>query len=182
MYNDWVSRSSRQAARPYATGGRPHISPPITPQLRPISLPSLPCTGPRLHRLLHYAARPRIAYDLRRSPSHAQALSERLDWIYEPATFPSSLSLTLVCTILPEQIIVFPCRGYDYVTLNDVLSAVHEEYQQAEPQAADVGITETESIPILFSSHSMASARYMWAGLSDCVAPGTWLLHIEEPH
>ncbi|KAM6488899.1 hypothetical protein JOM56_015630 [Amanita muscaria] len=149
MHSDWVSRSSRQAARPYATGGRPHSSPPITPQLRPISLPSLPCTGPRLHRSLRYAARPRIAYDLRRSPSRAQALSE---------------------------------RGYNYVTLNDVLSAVHEAYQRAEPQPTDVGITETESIPILFSSHSTASARYMWAGLSDYVAPGAWLLHIEEPH
>ncbi|KIL59105.1 hypothetical protein M378DRAFT_278123 [Amanita muscaria Koide BX008] len=183
MYEDQAPHSSRQNqiylwTPTQQTGYHQNISPPPAPRLKPIPLPPTPYENPRLHPLLTYAVRPKIAYNLQTSSLLAHPPYARSRWTYEPATSQPTPFMTLKCTMLPGDISVFPSH-YQYVTIRDVLSAVSDAYQGAVP--AHAREKETRSVPnSLCHDSTVLSTCFMWAGISDQIEPGVWLLHIEE--
>jgi hypothetical protein len=75
-------------------------------------------------------------------------------------------------------------RDYDYVTILDILLAVHGEFTEALRVAwTGTRPTETATTSLLFDGYStmpnVLSGRYIWNGLSEEKAPGNWLLHVE---
>ena len=134
---------------------------------------------------------PCIEYDMRKRPHYASARLARLEWAQESATNPPSSQLIITCHALPRPFIVRPCgRNYHFVTVHDILLAVHRAFNEAfgdtgalhnpGPWMSRPGGTATALWSREHSSApSMPSGRYKWKGISDEIAPGNWLLHIE---
>jgi hypothetical protein len=83
-----------------------------------------------INRLLALSTIPPIIYDISRPPSfittpHNQALDVGV--FTEPATFPSSLTITLVSDLLPWSIIIAPAspKLVQYITVCDVITTLH---------------------------------------------------------
>ena len=167
--------------------------PPKRPRCHPIQLPQGPFVTPQshLHPLLGYANCPCIAYDVREHPSAASAPHSRLEWAHEPATNPPSSQIIITCRVLPHPFVVHPSgRNYDFVTVHDILEAVHSAFREIiraadrrNPIPRRSGRSETASTLLLSglpgARPSVLSERYMWKGLSEEISPGNWLLHIE---
>lgn len=200
MYNGGNHYSPGQGPSSYPTpASSPEVDseglplPPCTPRYRSIQLPqrSFVKLQPRLHPLLSYANRPCIVYDIRERPSAASAPRARLEWAHESATDPPSSQVIVTCQVLPCPCVVSPSgRNYDYVTVYDILEAVHCAFREIiwvgegrcylDSQRSgqdEIGTT------LLFGGHperlSELMERYTWKGLSEEISPGNWLLHIE---
>lgn len=83
-----------------------------------------------ISRLLGFSTMPAIIYDISRHPSsitlpHNQPLDVAA--FAESATFPPSLSLTLVSDLLPWAVIIAPTSPIPdaYVTVSDVITTLH---------------------------------------------------------
>ncbi|KAF8335219.1 hypothetical protein F5887DRAFT_892147 [Amanita rubescens] len=137
-----------------------------------------------LHPILRYANCPCIEYDVRQRPSCASAPHLRLEWAHESATNPPSSQVVITCHVLPRPFVVRPSgRNYDFVTVHDILLAVHRAIRAAEAfynpgldwwtSRPGEAATPWSTVPVALSG------RYMWKGLSEEIAPGNWLLHIE---
>ena len=211
MNNDWEYNSLRRGSRAYPTPApSPQVDaagiplPPSAPRHHLSPLPNVFST-PRahLHPLLSYANCPSIAYDIRKRPSTASTRHGRLEWAHESATSPPSAWMTITCHLLPRPFVVLPsAQFYDFVTLHDILQAVHCEIVEALRLGAategrnvsslgawnwaDRRPEETRpaaDLSSLLAGHSVGlnglSGRYIWKGLSEEKAPGDWILHIE---
>ncbi|KAF8327986.1 hypothetical protein F5887DRAFT_1009387 [Amanita rubescens] len=161
-------------------------TPPNAPHHHPIPLPPRVWNNvpqPYLHPLLRYSHHPSISYDVRHPPSYASAPNTRLEWAHEPATNPSSPEIIITCHPLPHPFIVRPFgKHYDFVTIHDILLAVHREFseviQATENNSSRPGKSgETELL--LTGEIGLSNARSIWKGLSEEKSPGNWLLHIE---
>jgi len=169
--------------------------PPKRPRCHPVQLPqkTFIIPQPHLHPLLGYADCPCIVYDIREHPNAASAPHSRLEWAHESATNPPSLQIIITCQVLPHPFVVHPSgRNYDFVTVHDILEAVHSAFSEAIRAAEDhrnlisrsrrSGQDETATTLLLGgfpSGLSVLSERYTWKGLSEEISPGNWLLHIE---
>ena len=165
--------------------------PPGAPKFHPLSLPPMSFGTPptHLHPILRYADCPCIEYDIRQRPSCASAPHSRLEWAHESATNPPSSQVIITCHVLPRPFVVRPSgRNYDFVTVHDILLAVHRAIRAAEvfynPSLDSWRSRPGETATGLWSSECSArpiapSGRYMWKGLSEEIAPGNWLLHVE---
>jgi hypothetical protein len=157
---------------------------PGAPRRLPVPLPPRPFNTPRphLHPLLRYTLCPCILYDVRHPPSFASAPNARLEWAHESATNPPSSRVIITCHVLPRPFIVRPSgRIYDYVTIHDILLAVHGEFTAALRAAWAPGETASSpsSLLLLTGPPNVLSGRYIWNGLSEERAPGNWLLHVD---
>ena len=196
MYNGWNNDPPNHgSAESYPTPApSPEVNSngiplaPGAPRHLPIPLPPRPFNTPRpyLHPLLRYTICPCILYDVRQHPTFASAPNARLEWAHESATNPPSSRVIITCHVLPRPFIVRPSgRIYDYVTILDILLAVHGEFAEALRVAwTDARPAETATTTsLLFAGYStmpnVLSGRYIWNGLSEEKAPGNWLLHIE---
>ncbi|KAM6503091.1 hypothetical protein JOM56_000034 [Amanita muscaria] len=193
MYNSWTPRTPFSPYAPYegqALSPTTHstslptpsrrvsntsaLIPPATPRLEPILLPPMSFDDTTLNALVTYASRPRIQYDVSHHPGYASAPTGRHHWSEEPATNPPTPKMVIVCMVLPKPFVVRPARrDLKYVTVRDLLAAVHNAFREAAQQA----VADDETWVPGFSMWSDVS--YTWAGLSEQSAPHTWLLHIE---
>ena len=168
--------------------------PPNAPRHHTIPLPPRGWNNvpqPYIHPLLRYSYSPCITYDVRHPPSSAFAPNTRLEWAHEPATNPSSPQMIITCYVLPRPFIVRPFgKHYDFVTIHDILLAVHREFSEARVRAAEDSSSRTSSTEGGSSETELLltgdvglfqrpSARFIWKGLSEEKSPGNWLLHIE---
>ena len=137
-----TSQTGRRPTQPREN--RRSISPPNAPLLRTVPLPPILHAGPAIHPALPFAAHPGIKWDIRQPPSHALVEFARLEWAFEAATSPPMRTIILICAILHGPIVVSPLhQDYDYVTVRDVLLAVHQAYSASQLHA-DVSPTEEE--------------------------------------
>ncbi|KAF8675165.1 hypothetical protein AX14_005220 [Amanita brunnescens Koide BX004] len=197
MFNDWehLSPGRSPSPRSYPTPvPSPDVDekgvplPPGAPKFHPIPLPS---TGfsvppPHLHPILGYADCPCIQYDVRKHPSYASALRARLEWAHELATSPPSSQIIITCHALPHPFVVRPSgRRYYFVTVYDILLAVHRAFNDAFRNIPSPWTSRPSgSATALLSGGqsgrpSILPGRYTWKGVSEEIAPGNWLLHIE---
>lgn len=96
----------------------------------------------RLHRLLHDSSHPDLLFDVRNPPTSARASRHSItpNELNEPATAPPVPSMTILSPYLSWSIKVTP-TGYSrsrdsyYVTVWDVLSAVHSSLRKSVHQA-----------------------------------------------
>ena len=203
MFNDWEHRSPGRGPQSYPT---PAPSPQVddegiplplgAPKSNTIPLPSITGLGnppSHLHPILGYADCPCIEYDVRKRPCHASARLARLEWAHESAINPPSSQIIVTCHVLPHPFVVRPCgRSYYFVTVHDILLNVHRAFNDTfgdteawdNPSPWTSGPSETRTATALWSSGqsgapSMPSGRYKWKGISDEIAPGNWVLHIE---
>lgn len=96
----------------------------------------------RLHHLLHESSHPNLLFDVREPPTSARASRHSItrDELNEPATAPPIPSMTIFSPYVSWSIRVSPSgysrsRGTHYVTVWDVLSAVHETLRKSVNQA-----------------------------------------------
>ncbi|KAK2462609.1 hypothetical protein APHAL10511_005342 [Amanita phalloides] len=195
MYNGWEQYSPNHGAESYPT---PAPSPqrnsagiplaPGAPRMRPIPLQPTDPDGPRLHPLLVYANCPNLVYDVRRHPRHASARNARMEWLHEPAISPVSEELVITCRPLSRTFVVRPSTwGYHYVTVHDVLLAVHHGIQEVgwaveNPNNISSWITGGGGEPVgmlMGGQISFYGNRFKWKGLSEYTPPRDWFLHIE---
>ena len=165
--------------------------PPSTPRRHLPLLPSAFSTPrPHLHPLLSYGNRPGIMYDVREHPSSASTRHGQLEWTREPATNPPSPGIIITCHVLPHQFVVLPSESCsEFVTVHDILLAVHSTFSQAMRAAEDPRNHRSwtnrsgETPATLLGEHlerpDALSERYTWKGISEEIFPGNWLLHIE---
>ena len=159
--------------------------PPNAPRHHPISLPPRVSSWnqPYLHPLLRYSPyHPFISYDIRHPPTYASAPNTRLEWAHEPATNPSTPQMIITCHgVLPRPFIVRPYGiNYDFVTILDVLLAVHREFIEAlRATGTSRGPAGSELLLTGTGLYRGPSLRYIWKGLSEERSPGHWLLHVE---
>jgi hypothetical protein len=92
-----------------------------------------------MHPLLRYSFTPTIHFNLLHHPSSITTLPDHrppaLLTFTEPATSPPLPSLTIISPPLPWSIIVHPQRPNKFVTVSDVLLALHRALSL--PAAAD---------------------------------------------
>lgn len=70
--------------------------------------------------------------------------------------------------------------NYDFVTILDVLLAVHREFIEAlRATGTRRGLTGSELLLTGTGLSRGPSVRYIWKGLSEERSPGHWLLHVE---
>lgn len=199
MNNGWDHYSPDWGTKSYPT---PAASPqmdnegiPLPPRATRHRLP-LPfgIPRPRLNPLLSYANHPGIVYDVRERPSSAFTPHARLEWEQEEAIYPPSPEMTIICHLLPRPFVVLPSgRRCNFVTVHDILLAVHCEFTEAI-RAADNNSNslrwtnrrpdEAITSLLLLDGHlsgrlDALSGRYTWKGISEEISPGAWLLHIE---
>lgn len=199
MYNGWEHYSPRQGSESYPTPApSPQVDddgvplPPGAPKFHTIPLPPT-CFGTlhHLHPILRYANCPCIQYDVMQRPNYASATHARLEWAHESVTNPPSSQVIITCQVLPHPFIVHPSgRSYDFVTVHDILLAVHrafiEAIREAEARCNLSSWTRRQDDPataLWSSGHCtrsiVLSGRHTWKGISEEIAPGNWLLHIE---
>jgi hypothetical protein len=196
MFNDWEHLSPDRGPESYPTPApSPQVDndgvplPPGAPKFHPIPLPptGFGIAPSHLHPILGYADCPCIEYDVRKRPSYASARLARLEWAHESVTNPPSSQIIITCHVLPRPFVVRPSgRSYYFVTVRDILLAVHRAFNEAfgdagalhnlSPWAGGPGGTATA---LWSRGPSMPFGRYTWKGISEEIAPGNWLLHIE---
>jgi hypothetical protein len=195
MCNGWDFLSPARGPESYPTPApSPQIDdegiplPPGAPKFRALPLPQMGFGAPpsHLHPILRYANCPCIEYDVRQRPSCASAPHSRLEWAHESATNPPSSQVIITCHVLPRPFVVRPSgRNYHFVTVHDILLAVHRATRAAEAFYYNPGLNSWTSRPgetataLWWTVPVALSGRYMWKGLSEEIAPGNWLLHIE---
>ena len=199
MLNNWEHLSPGRGPQSYPT---PAPSPQVddngiplplgAPKFNTIPLPSITGFGtapPHLHPILGYADCPCIEYDVRKRPGYASARLARLEWAQESATNPPSSQIIITCHVLPHPFVVRPSGGYYFVTVHDILLAVHRAFNNA---SRDTGVlhnlsqwmggpggTATALWSRGQSGPNVLFGRYRWKGISEEIAHGNWLLHIE---
>src|SRR6266576_5568325 len=161
---------------------------PSAPRHHPIPLPQRVWNNvpqPNLHPLLRYSPHPSISYDVRHPPSYASAQNTRLEWAHEPATNPSSPEMIITCYALPhwaDPFIVRPLgKHYDFVTIHDILLAVHREFSEAILAAENSSESRTsrpgrsgETELLLTGEIGLSqrpNVRCIWKGLSEEKSP-----------
>ena len=200
MSNDWEHLSPGWGPEPYPTPApSPQVDdkgvplPPSAPEFSTIPLPSITGFGtppPHLHPILGYADCPCIEYDVRKHPGYASARLARLEWAHESATNPPSSQIIITCHVLPHPFVVRPSgRSYCFVTIRDILLAVHRAFNEASRNAGALhnlsqwaggpGGAATALWSRGQSGPSVVFGRYTWKGISEEIAPRNWVLHIE---
>jgi hypothetical protein len=200
MYNDWehLSPGRSPSPRSYPTPApSPEVDeegvplPPGAPKFHPIPLSPTVIPPLHLHPILGYADCPCIEYDVRKCASYASTPRARLEWGHESATNPPSSQIIITCHVLPRPFVVRPSgRSYYFVTIHDILLAVHRAFNDAfrdtwtlHNLSPWMGGPSGPATALWSSGQSgrprMLPGRYTWKGMSEEIAPGNWLLHIE---